>query len=282
MNKSVEENASHYFDRAKKARKKIDGVKKTLELFEKRKEQAQRKEQDDFSITKISQEKKYWYEKFKWFISSEGFLVVGARDATTNEVLIKKHVQENDIVFHTEMAGSPFVVIKKNKEDVKRLLKDVSDIKEPTQASLEEAAMFTFLNSKAWKSNIASAQVFFVQPSQVSKTANSGEYLTKGAFMIRGEKNFITPDLDVAVGVVIKAKQNPFVVAGPLQALETYCQEIFPLRQGNQKSGDIAKNIIYKIQSKYQIQFTINDVTHILPTGIELIKQRPRKYELKK
>lgn len=282
MNKSVEENASHYFDQAKKARKKIDGVKKTLELFKKRKETALQKEQEEVTITKITHEKKFWYEKFKWFISSEGFLVVGARDATTNEVLIKKHVEEQDIVFHTEMAGSPFVVIKKNKEDVKRLLSEVSTLSEPTDATLEEAAMFTFLNSKAWKSDIASADVFWVTPSQVSKTANSGEYLTKGSFMIRGEKHFITPELDIAIGCVIEAKQNPFLVVGPMQALENYCQDVFPVRQGNQKSGDIAKIIINKIQHKHSIQFTTNDVTHILPTGIELIKLRPRKHELKK
>ncbi len=33
---------------------------------------------------------KKWFEKFRWFVSSDGFLVVAGKDAITNEVLVKK------------------------------------------------------------------------------------------------------------------------------------------------------------------------------------------------
>ena len=40
---------------------------------------------------------------------------------------------------------------------------------------------------------------WWVDSSQVSKTAPSGEYLTTGSFMIRGKKNFLPP-LPVVLG----------------------------------------------------------------------------------
>ena len=35
------------------------------------------------SINKLHKE---WYEKFRWFYSSEGFLCIGGRDSTTNDI----------------------------------------------------------------------------------------------------------------------------------------------------------------------------------------------------
>lgn len=32
----------------------------------------------------------HWFEKFNWFISSEGYLVLSGRDAQQNEILIKR------------------------------------------------------------------------------------------------------------------------------------------------------------------------------------------------
>jgi predicted ribosome quality control (RQC) complex YloA/Tae2 family protein len=32
--------------------------------------------------------KKFWFEKFLWFISSDGYIVVGGRDAQQNEVYL--------------------------------------------------------------------------------------------------------------------------------------------------------------------------------------------------
>jgi len=52
-------------------------------------------------MLKLSKEiNKEWYEKFRWFISSDDFLILGGRDATSNEIVIKKHTEKNDLVFH--------------------------------------------------------------------------------------------------------------------------------------------------------------------------------------
>ena len=89
------------------------------------------------------------------------------------------------------MAGSPFFVIKKNTQD-----------KEIGEASIQETANSTFcFNSRVWKSALGSADVFYVTPEQVTKEANTGEYLTKGAFMIRGKTNYVSVRADLAIGV---------------------------------------------------------------------------------
>ena len=48
-------------------------------------------------------ENKKWYEKFRWYTSSDGFLVVAGKDTVSNEVLIKKYTTKEDVVFHAEI-----------------------------------------------------------------------------------------------------------------------------------------------------------------------------------
>src|SRR3989338_2172641 len=111
LNKSIEENASDYYDNAKRIKKKILGAEVALqksylklEELESKREKDEEKEQKQSAL---KERKKEWQEKFRWFLSSDGFLVVGGRDATSNEVVIKKHAEANDVVLHTDMAGAP-------------------------------------------------------------------------------------------------------------------------------------------------------------------------------
>src|SRR3989344_3208358 len=105
LHKSVEENAGMYFDQAKKYKKKLEGARKAL--LESRKKLADLEKQEEKfqaeEVKKLSkvERKKEWYEKFHWFVSSEGYLCIGGKDATSNEVIIKKHMEKDDVVFHT-------------------------------------------------------------------------------------------------------------------------------------------------------------------------------------
>lgn len=40
-----------------------------------------------------------WFEKFTWFISSDGYLVLGGRDAQQNEILYKKYLRKGDVSY---------------------------------------------------------------------------------------------------------------------------------------------------------------------------------------
>src|SRR3989339_828393 len=92
LKKSVEQNAEVYYEKSKKAKRKLDGIRniiaETKIKIEKLKQQGL-KEQEQKKIQKKRETK--WFEKFRWFISSDGGFVIGGRDATTNEILIQKH-----------------------------------------------------------------------------------------------------------------------------------------------------------------------------------------------
>jgi len=225
LRSSVDENAARYFEAAKKARKKAKGAKKTITEWRAR---AARKENTPQEQKRERQKarKKEWFEKFRWCYSSDGFLLLGGRDATTNELLIKKHAEPKDIVFHTDMAGSPFVIIK-------------SDGKNVLKSTMEEAAQFCVSFSRAWRNGMSSLEAFHVAPEQVTKEANPGEFLGKGAFMIRGKTTYHKPLLKVAIGIDAKGR----VMAGPPRAVRKHCERYAEVLQGREKTSDVAKEL---------------------------------------
>ena len=55
-----------------------------------------------------------------------------------------------------------------------------------------EAATFEMCHSPCWESKVLS-QVYWVHSHQVSKTPPTGMFISTGSFIIRGKRNFITP-----------------------------------------------------------------------------------------
>jgi len=253
LKKSVEENAEAYFEKAKKAKKKIDGAEEALKRAEDKLKKIKDKKikiKEEFEAkAEKKKRKKEWYEKFRWFTSSEGFLVIGGRDATTNEIVIKKHTDKEDIVFHTDMAGSPFFVIKTEGKTADKTLQEVADA--------------TLCYSRAWKLGLSTTDVFWVKPDQVTKEAQQGEFLPKGAFMIRGKTNYIHPKINIAVGIT---KQG-LIMGGPLEAIKKNCEKYVEIEQGKEKSSDTAKKIRAKIGGE------LDDIIAALPSGGVRIKK---------
>jgi len=101
LTKSVDENAGKYFDLAKKAKKKLEGAKQALQKSKKELDDLEKKENKFIAEEQKKQERKNrkreWYEKFHWFISSEDFLCIGGKDATSNEIVVKKHMEKPNI-----------------------------------------------------------------------------------------------------------------------------------------------------------------------------------------
>jgi hypothetical protein len=58
--------------------------------------------------------------------------------------------------------------------------------------TLSQAGTMAICQSRAWDAKIVTS-AYWVQSDQVSKTAQTGEYLTTGSFMIRGKKNYLPP-----------------------------------------------------------------------------------------
>ena len=109
----------------------------------------------------------------------------------SNEVLIKKYTKQEDIVFHAEITGSPFVVIK-------------TEGKEVSEAALKEAAEAAASYCRAWRENAGTADVYWVTVDQLSKSGPSGESIPHGAFFVVGKRNWYkNTSLRVAVGVCV-------------------------------------------------------------------------------
>lgn len=237
---SVQENAAVYYDRAKKAERKIEGaeeaVKKTLNRLEElKRHRVAAVEKAEKPLQK--RRKRAWYEKFRWFQTSEGLLVIGGKDSVTNEILIKRHMESYDLVFHADILGAPFVLLK-------------TESKTPSQPSIEEAAQLAASYSRAWNAKFSAIDVFWVRPEQVSKTPPSGQYLQRGAFMIRGKKNYIrkTPLL-LAVGVDFDTKP-PAIIGGPENAVKSKTMVLVKIVPGNLQSNRLANKIRQALEGK--------------------------------
>jgi predicted ribosome quality control (RQC) complex YloA/Tae2 family protein len=237
INKTPEQNAEIYFERAKKFKKKIPGIKKIVESYKAKLSDAEALQSQPM-VVKEPKRKPEWFEKFRWFISSDNHLVIGGRDATTNEIVIKKYTTPNDLVFHTELPGSPFVVIKNINNTNGN---DATNLEKVPQQTILEAAEFCASFSKSWKAGRSSAEVFHVNPDQVSKEAKSGEYISKGAFMIYGKRTFHNVNLNLAICNIGK------IMTGPLSAVKKQCEDkelkYVMITQGSDKLSDTGKKI---------------------------------------
>ena len=246
LKKTIDENASFYFEKYKKMKQKLEGAKfayqKKLSEFKKASnEDIARKEKEEKRAK--DKTKKEWHEKFRWFFTSTKKLVILGRDATTNEIAVKKHVLPSELIFHTEMPKSPFAVIKADSKDI-------------TKEDIEETADAVATFSQAWQNNIANLDVFYVKPDQVTKESRAGEFVAKGAFMIYGKKNILPGKLNLSIGIM---EGKP--MAGPENAIKANCKEYISLVPGKKKSSEIAKLIQKKLGGE------IDDIIRILPSG---------------
>ena len=204
--------------------------------------------------------KKLWYEKFRWFITSDGLLAIGGKDATSNDILIKRHTEENDLIFHAEIHGSPFFVLKGGKPDMEN--------------SIYEVGQSVISFSKAWKEGLSSIKAYWVNKNQVKLSAPSGMSMGKGSFMIEGKRNYIK-NLDVKLAVGIKIEnQNMLILSGSPQAIKKNAISGVIIVYDNSKLSDGAKKIkneLYKnLNPKYLPllkELSIDDIIRAMPSG---------------
>ncbi len=267
---SIPENAESYYEKAKKAKKKtkgaliaIENTKKQLEEIKSKKELAM----ENISIPKKREKKNLkWYEKLHWFITSDNTLVIAGRDAGTNEAVVKKYLDNNDIYLHADIHGASSTVVKLEGKSLNDTI-------------LKESGEFAASFSSAWSKGFTTQDVFWVYPDQVSKTPEAGEFLRKGSFVIRGNRNFIrSARVKIAIGIV--DYEGKRIMAGPVEALEAHCENYVVLKPGYTKKEAIAKNILHKIDEDELI--TIDDIIRVLPSGkcdIDEEYHQRKKYE---
>ncbi|MFT4309113.1 MAG: NFACT RNA binding domain-containing protein [Candidatus Woesearchaeota archaeon] len=252
--KSLEENAESFFVRSKKAKKKSRGAASAVERIS----SSEIKKKERKTTSSVKRKKEHWYMKYRWFFIDDNTLIIGGRDANTNEEIIKRRTEPYDIVFHAEMPGSPFFVIKGSKG---RLF---------TEDEKQFVANATASYSRAWKYGVSFIDIFCVAPTQVSKKARAGEYLSKGSFMIRGNKEFYKGIL-LLYGSIITLDSSSYIMITPQERDDSFVR-IIP---GSMKPSDAAKSILSNLDNKTDIN--ADEIILSLPAGnveLEFLKKR--------
>ncbi|MFW9981996.1 MAG: ribosome rescue protein RqcH [Candidatus Thorarchaeota archaeon] len=264
---SAQDNASLAYDQAKKSESKVEGAKKQIEKTKEKLSKLEVKvSEPDTKLTPVKARKKRWYEKFRWFISSEGYLVLGGRDAKSNESLAKRQMGANDVFLHAALHGAPYTIIK------------VPDAP-PTEQTLEEAAQFAVTFSSAWQDGLSSGDAYWVNPEQVSFSPPSGEYLPTGAVMLYGTKNYIRRvPIELGVGVILE-EEHAIPMSGPPSAITAQTEYSVRIVPSPTKKGQLVKELISKLkglvpEDKADLVGKIpqEDMMRVLPAGGGIIE----------
>jgi len=229
---TVPQNAQVYYDKVKKAQAKKEGALKAIEDTKRAMAKAvpAPSAEPKKPSVKAHPRKPRWYEKFRWFYTSDGYLVIGGRDADQNEEIVKKYMDKKDVFFHAQAHGAPITVVKTEGKDI-------------TEEAIAEVARFAVSYSSVWKSGQSSGDCYWVRPEQVSKTPESGEYVAKGAFIIRGERNYVkNVEARAAVGVRLD-ETGCYIIGGPVAAVKARAKYYVIVEPGEFNQGDIAKKV---------------------------------------
>lgn len=253
-NRSLNENASIYYEKTKRSKEKLKGAKIALTETESKLSEAIR-ESEKVKVSKNWPKKTFWFEAYRWFISSDDNIIVAGRDAKTNDKVVKKYLKDNDRYVHADVHGAPSVVVKHKEDDI-------------SEQSLEEACIFALAFSKAWNAKIGSGSAYWVRPDQVSKTPMSGEFLPKGAFIVRGKRNIkphIKPQL--AVGE-INYEGVRKIMCGPLSAVKAHSKKYVIFEPGEMKKHVLAKKLSIAFDAPIDV------IMKVLPPGDVRILER--------
>ena len=253
VHESIDQNAGRYYDQVKKFKKKLAGAKAAME-----------REVHQAKVRKVQYQrpKKRWFDRFRWFYTSDQVLVIGGRDAGQNEELIRKYLEGGDTFVHADVHGASVVVVKGK------------------TMHMDEVVRFAAAYSGAWKAGFASADVYAARPDQVSKTAESGEYLSRGSFVVRGERQWFN---NVPLEVVIGLQKTPQtrILGGPGSAVRKLCDLFVVLRPGTFEPNDIAKKVVRALRERLSaadqkaLKFALNTeavAAFVPPGGSDLVE----------
>ncbi|MBP1987563.1 ribosome rescue protein RqcH [Halolamina salifodinae] len=261
----VEKNADRLYREAKRVegkkegaheaiedtRERLEAVKQRREAWEEEPEPEPEPEEGEHEeIDWLARENipvrqpEHWYEEFRWFRTSDGYLVIGGRNADQNEDLVKKYLDKHDRFFHTQAHGGPVTILKASAPSEPSSPVDWPD------SSLEEAAQFAVAYSSVWKDGRGAGDAYMVEPDQVSKTPESGEYLEKGGFAIRGDREYFR-DMACRVAVGITCEDETRVIGGPPSAIVPKAETTITLEPGKFAQNDAAVKCYREFKSRF-------------------------------
>ncbi len=251
LNESAFQNISRIYAKAKELQRKAEKAWSSKKELEEKLAKLEEEVRRRIARARGKLRPKEWYEKYHWLVTSEGFLAIGGRDASQNESVVKKYLGDRDIFMHADVHGAPAVVI-------------ITQGREPSSKSLEEAAILAACYSKAWKLGAGYVDVYWAWGSQVSKTPPPGEYLGKGAFMVYGKRNYIRGvQLRLALGIEEYGEAGR-VIVGPEDLVARRAKAYVVIAPGDEKPMELARRIKKLLEKKH-------------PDLVELIESVPEE-----
>ncbi len=280
LDETVHQNAQRFFESGRKQKDKSAGAIQALEdtkLELSRAQKKQAKREASGQIARVKRAKRLWFENHKWTMLPSGHLMVGGRDAKGNDSVVKKHMSLGDRYLHADLHGAPSCSLRNNQgfeidtQPPPHIGDDVPAFRlvDKVEAELDDeitelAANMALAWSRAWNGGGAHGTVFWVKPGQVSKSAETGEYVGKGAFIIRGKRTWYK-NIDLRLGVGLVAINGiPLLMASTPEHIAKICNRYIVVTPGREKKETIA-NRIYKSTG-----LSVDDILPILPGNCEI------------
>ena len=252
----VEGNADQLYRTSKEFRDKMEGAKNALKDTEvrlaKRVKEGEKQRAAEKHVARKTKE--FWFERYKWFVTSGGKLVLSGRDARSNDQLVKKHLKPTDRYAHADMHGAPSVV--------------VTDGENASEEEMEEVCAFALAHSKAWTAGASEGTAYWALPDQVSKMAQAGEFVPRGAFIIRGKRNYIHHlKLELAIAEVEYEGARKIMCAPP-SAIHERSSRYVIIRPGKSDRSKASA------QLSREFEVPEEEISRILPPGdVEIVER---------
>jgi predicted ribosome quality control (RQC) complex YloA/Tae2 family protein len=202
---------------------------------------------------------KKWFEKYRWFYTTTGKLVIAGRDAQQNQSIVRRYAKAGYTALHADIQGAPLTLL----------------MGEADPESLMEAAQFAASYSRAWTSAAGAVDVFYADASMVSLQAPSGEYLPKGGVMFHKKEYLKAVDLGLKVGFMQLEGGETRLNAWP-----TMCQAGHPcasLAPGDDDKNTVAKKLLKVLQrcgqhGEYARTLRVDDLLPLVPGPSRLVE----------
>lgn len=283
LDETVHQNAQRWFEKARKQKEKSVGARQALKQTRRELEKARKSEKEAEESGRVSgsrRTKRLWFENHRWTILDGGHLLIAGKDAKGNDMLVKKHLRSDDRYVHADLHGAASGIMKLKAgfipdehppanlpEGVPALrLVDDNGTTEFSEKAQNQAASMALAWSRAWNAGRAGGSVFWVNPGQVTKTAETGEYVGRGAFVIRGKRNWHRDvEMNLAIGIVC-INSVPLLLCGTVDSVSEICQRWARIGLGRERKEILAKRI-----SK-ATGLSVDDILSVLPGQAEIVE----------
>jgi hypothetical protein len=201
----------------------------------------------------VAPTKHFWFESYKWFLTSGGHLVVGGRDVKSNDQVVKKHLGDRERYAHADLHGAPSIVLKDGA--------DASD------EEMHEVCQFALCHSKAWNAGTAEGTAYWVLPDQVSKRPEAGEFAPRGAFIIRGKRNYLhhLPLEMFLAEITVEGSRK--ITCAPRESVAGKTERYVVLVPGKEPRGKTSARLARAFQVPEE------EISRIMPPGDMAIKE---------